>query len=70
MHRVTGYFIVIVSLLLLPWVLVGVALLGATAAALRRRLAHPQEAWRANPRGRSAPALPFPAPSRQPRPAR
>ncbi len=43
-NRVTVHGIVIAFLLLLPWGLVGVEIVGATASAVKRGLAHLQRA--------------------------
>lgn len=50
--------IVIGFLLLFPWVLVGVIIVGATAAAVKRSLAQLQEAWRIGGRRRAVPFSP------------
>lgn len=50
----TVYGIVIAFLLLFPWVLVGVVIVGATSAAVKHRLEHLQWAWRVRRHGESA----------------
>lgn len=54
----TVHGIVIGFLLLFPWVLVGVVMVGATASVVKRSLAHLQEAWRIGGRRRAVPFSP------------
>lgn len=64
----TAHGIVIAFLLLFPWVLVGVEIMGATSSALKRRLEHLQGAWRDRQRTQSVPALPLHTHCSRPRP--
>ena len=47
------YGIVIALLLLFPWALIGVVIVGATSSALKRRLEYLHRAWRVRSRGES-----------------
>lgn len=56
--RMTVYGIAIALLLVFPWVLVGIVLVGAVWSAIQRNLEPLQKAWRVRSHGRSVPSSP------------
>ena len=64
----TAHGIVIAFLLLFPLVLVGVVVVGATSAAVKRSLEYLQILWRVSRRKRSIQSLPLRTHCSRPRP--